>query len=69
MGVESGLVPLFEAENGDLINSTKIRYRIPVEDYLQLQRRYSHILKPANQHQLASIRALADKNIKRYNLL
>jgi len=69
MGAECGLIPLFEAEDGDLTDSTKIRYRIPVEDYLQLQRRYSHILKPANQHQLASIRALAEKNIKRYNLL
>ncbi len=69
MGVECGLVPLFEAENGNLIDSTKIRYRVPVEDYLQLQRRFAHILKPANQHQLASIRGLAEKNIKRYNLL
>ena len=69
MGVECGLVPLFEAEEGELTNSTKIRYRIPVEDYMQLQRRYAHVLKPANQHQLAAIRALAEKNIKRYNLL
>ncbi len=69
MGVESGLVPLFEAEQGQLTHSTKIRYQIPVEDYLKAQRRFSHILKPANVDQLETIRALAEKNIKRYQLL
>ena len=69
MGVECGLVPLFEAEYGELTNSTKIRYQIPVEEYLQLQRRFAHTLKPQNSHQLDAIRALADKNIKRFNLL
>jgi len=69
MGVESGLVPLFEAEYGVLINSTKIRYQIPVEEYLKSQRRFAHVLKPANIDQLETIRSLAEKNIKRYNLL
>ncbi len=68
-GVESGLVPLFEAEKGELTDSTKIRYQIPVEDYLKLQRRFSHILKPNNADQLETIRALAERNIKRYSLL
>jgi pyruvate ferredoxin oxidoreductase beta subunit len=68
-GVESGLVPLFEAEYGELTNSTKIRSRIPVEDYLKLQRRFAHILKPGNADELEEVRAIAEKNIKRYNLL
>lgn len=69
MGVECGLVPLFEAENGKLTNSTKIRYRIPVEDYLKLQRRFAHVLKPHNSHQLDAIRDIAENNIKRFELL
>ncbi len=69
MGVECGLVPLFEAENGKLTNSTKIRYRIPVEDYLILQRRFAHVLKPHNSHQLDAIRDIAENNIKRFDLL
>jgi pyruvate ferredoxin oxidoreductase beta subunit len=69
LGAECGLVPLFEAENGELTDSTKIRYQVPVEDYLKLQRRFAHVLKPQNQHQLEAIRALAKKNIKRYQLL
>ncbi len=69
MGVECGLVPLFEAENGQLTDSTKIRYRIPVEEYLKLQRRFAHVLKPHNTHQLDAIRAIAENNIKRFNLL
>ncbi|MCU7959460.1 MAG: pyruvate ferredoxin oxidoreductase [gamma proteobacterium symbiont of Bathyaustriella thionipta] len=68
MGVECGLVPLFEAESGELTASTKIRYQIPVEDYLKLQRRFSHVLKPANSDELEAIRALAQKNIRRFNL-
>jgi pyruvate ferredoxin oxidoreductase beta subunit len=69
MGVESGLIPLFEAENGELTHSTKIRYQVPVEEYLKLQRRFAHVLKPANIDQLENIRAIANKNIKRYKLL
>jgi len=69
MGVESGLVPLFEAEQGEIVRSTKIRRRIAVEDYLKAQRRFAHILKPANIDELEMIRALADKNIQRYQLL
>lgn len=69
MGVECGLVPLFEAEYGVLTHATKIRYQIPVEDYLQLQRRFAHVLKPTNCQQLEAIRHLAEKNIKRFNLL
>lgn len=69
MGSECGLMPLFEAEYGELTNSTKIRYQVPVEEYLKLQRRFSHVLKPANAHQLEAIRALAEKNIRKYNLI
>ena len=68
LAVESGLWPLFEGEGGDITDSTKIRYQVPVEDYLRLQKRYAHVLKPENHHQLEAIRALALKNIRRYNL-
>ncbi len=69
MAVESGMYPLFEAVDGELTGVTKIRRRIPVSEYLQLQRRFAHVLKPANAHQLEQLQAIADRNIKRFDLL
>ncbi len=69
LGVETGLVPLYEAVDGELVNSTTIRDRRPVEDYLKLQRRYAHVFKSGNEHELVAIQNLAEKNIRRFNLL
>ena len=67
MAVQSGLYPLFEAENGEVVSVSKIRNRVPVEEYLKLQRRFAHVFKYPEQ--LEHIRAIADANIKRYGLL
>ncbi len=67
--VESGMYPLFEAVDGELSGVTKIRRRIPVADYLKLQRRFAHVLKPANAFQLEQLQAIAAHNIKRFDLL
>ena len=40
---ETGLFPVFEAENGEVVGVSKIRRRVPVEEYLKLQRRYAHL--------------------------
>ncbi len=69
MAVECGLYPLIEAENGELTGATKIRRRLPVDDYLKLQRRFAHVFKPANAHQLEQLQAIADSNIRRFDLL
>jgi pyruvate ferredoxin oxidoreductase beta subunit len=63
------MFPLFEAEDGELTGSTKIRNKVPVEEYLGLQRRFAHVLKPANAHQLSQLQAIADRNIRRFDLL
>jgi len=69
MAVESGMYPLFEAVDGELTGVTRIRRRIPVSEYLQLQRRFAHVFKPANARQLEALQTIADHNIKRFNLL
>ncbi|MDR3436933.1 thiamine pyrophosphate-dependent enzyme [Telmatospirillum sp.] len=71
LGVESGLYPLFEAENGAVTSSTKIRRRVPVEDYLLLQRRFAHLFKKGKpvDDRVARLQAMADENIRRFNLL
>jgi pyruvate ferredoxin oxidoreductase beta subunit len=69
LGAESGMYPLFEAEYGEISAVTKIRRRVKVDEYLKLQRRFAHVLKPDNYHQLEQLQAIADRNIKRFDLL
>jgi pyruvate ferredoxin oxidoreductase beta subunit len=70
LAVESGLFPVFEAENGVVTASSKIRHRVPVEDYLKLQRRFAHLFgKNPRPDIVARLQAQADRNIERYGLL
>lgn len=70
LAVETGLFPLFEAEDGEVTDSTPIRHRVPVEEYLKLQKRFAHLFgKSPDIARLASIQAIADRNIARFGLL
>jgi pyruvate ferredoxin oxidoreductase beta subunit len=70
MAVESGLFPLIEAEHGEVTDRWKIRHRVPVDEYLKLQRRFAHLFKPRrDDERIAMIQALADRNIARFGLL
>ncbi len=69
---ETGLFPVFEAQDGEVTHVTRIRHRRPVEDYLALQGRYAHLFKPADAPRtdvIARLQAIADRNISRYGLL
>lgn len=67
---ESGIFPLFEAEHGEITAVSKIRRRVPVEDYLRMQKRYAHLFGSHPRPDIvARLQAMADKNIKRFNLL
>jgi pyruvate ferredoxin oxidoreductase beta subunit len=67
---ETGLFPVFEAEDGDVTAVTKIRRVRPVEDYLRPQRRFRHLFEPEPRHDdLARIQARADRTIARFGLL
>ncbi|MDR0482926.1 MAG: hypothetical protein LBH13_07215 [Cellulomonadaceae bacterium] len=69
LAVRCGLFPLIEAVNGELVGSTKIRDRVDVMDYLKPQRRFAHVVAGKDPEQLAGLRAIAEKNIRRYRLL
>jgi pyruvate ferredoxin oxidoreductase beta subunit len=70
LAVESGLFPLIEAEHGELTDVTTIRRRVPVEDYLRLQKRFAHLFRePRDDASLRAIQAIADRNIARFGLL
>ncbi len=67
---ESGLFPVIEAEHGSVTSVSKIRRRVPVEEYLKLQGRYAHLFKPVrHEHELALLQARADRNIERFGLV
>ncbi len=69
LGVQSGLVPLFEIENGMLTAVRKIKKRIPVEPYLKAQKRFKHLFEDDQMEQIRVLQSLADRNIKKYGLL
>jgi pyruvate ferredoxin oxidoreductase beta subunit len=67
---ESGLFPVFEATCGEVVRVSKIRRRVPVEEYLRPQRRFAHLFgERADEAALAQLQAQADRNIERYGLL
>jgi len=67
---ETGTFPVFEAEYGELTNSSKIRRVLPVEEYLRPQKRFAHLFgKTPAVATLVRLQALADKNIRKYQLL
>jgi len=71
---ETGLFPVFEAEHGEVTSVTKIRHRVPVDEYLKPQKRFAHLFGPSggkggHPDMLAQVQADADKNIRRFKLL
>jgi pyruvate ferredoxin oxidoreductase beta subunit len=67
---ETGMFPVFEAEDGVVTSVSKIRRPVPVEEYLKPQRRYAHLFKePVQTEVIAQIQARADRNIRNFGLL
>ena len=67
---ETGIFPVFEAEHGDVTAVTKIRHRVPVDEYLKPQKRFAHLFGPeGHPEMLQQIQAAADRNIRRFRLL
>ncbi len=67
---ETGIFPVFAAENGAVTEVSKIRRRVLVEAYLRLQKRFAHLFgDPGHPEIVARIQAQADRNIQRFGLL
>jgi pyruvate ferredoxin oxidoreductase beta subunit len=70
LAIETGIFPVWEGERGDVTNVTKIRRRLPVEEYLKLQHRYAHLFAPSRREDvIARIQERADRNIARFGLI
>ena len=66
---ETGLFPVFEAEHGTVTQVSKIKRKMPVEDYLRPQQRFAHLFKPPGHPDIVErIQQIADRNIQRYRL-
>ena len=67
---QSGLFPVFEAAHGEVTAVSKIRQRVPVEEYLRPQKRFAHLFVPQRRDDvIAQMQAMADRNIREYGLL
>jgi len=65
----SALFPVFEAEHGRVTAAMPIRDRVPVEDYLVLQRRFAHLFGDHGRPDiLKHLQELADRNVDRYGI-
>jgi len=67
---ETGLFPVIEAVDGEVAAVSKIRRKLPVEEYLRPQKRFAHLFGNAPRSDvIARIQAIADRNIRRYGLI
>jgi pyruvate ferredoxin oxidoreductase beta subunit len=60
---------VLEAEAGELVGVSKIRRQVPVEEYLERQRRFAHLFgDPPRQDVIDRLQGIADRNIRRFGL-
>jgi pyruvate ferredoxin oxidoreductase beta subunit len=69
LAVRTGLFPLLEAEDGDVVATTPIRRREPVTTYLRRQARFAHLFDPVRRDEVIDrIQREADRTVARYRL-
>ncbi|HET7832419.1 MAG TPA: thiamine pyrophosphate-dependent enzyme [Gallionella sp.] len=67
---ETGLFPVFEAERDKVVSVLPIRRQLPVEAYLEPQKRFAHLFGKAPRLDLiARLQEIADHNIRKYGLV
>lgn len=70
LGVQSGLVPLYEIEAGEVTKVHKIKKKVSVEEYLRVQRRFRHLFQnKKGKREVVRIQEVADHNVERLGLL
>lgn len=70
LGVNSGLVPLFEMEEGVVTKVRKIKKPVPVTQYFEAQGRYRHLCRSKDcEMEIMELQQTADRNIRKYGLV
>lgn len=69
LAVQTGLVPIYEAIQGQPLKVRKIPKRLPVTEYLRQQKRFRHLIEgQGDELHIAQIQAIADANAAHYGL-
>lgn len=70
LGAQTGIYPLLEYVNGELVKKMNVPANKPkVEEYLKAQGRFAHLFKsPLGKKQIEYIQKIADENIRKYGL-
>jgi pyruvate ferredoxin oxidoreductase beta subunit len=70
LATETGIFPVFEAEDGEVVAVSPIRKRRPVSDYLQAQGRFAHLYgEHPREDVIAKIQAEADRTVRTFGLV
>ncbi len=65
LAVDTCLWPMFEVENGKYKLSRKPKEKLPIEEWLKGQGRFSHLFKPENADMIENFQAHVDKKWER----
>lgn len=60
LAVETRFWPIYEVENGKYTINYIPKERVPVEEFLKLQKRFKHLFKPGNEWMIEEIQADVD---------
>jgi pyruvate ferredoxin oxidoreductase beta subunit len=70
LAVETGLYPLLEYVDGQLVSHSKIKEKKPVDEYLKIQARFKHLFtSQEGKDELQCIQVIADRNITKFGLI
>jgi pyruvate ferredoxin oxidoreductase beta subunit len=61
LAVDTCFWPLYEVVDGKYTVTYKPKKKLPVEEFLKVQGRFSHLFKPENKHMIEEIQAEVDK--------
>lgn len=60
LAVKTGIWPLKEYINGEVVHTKTPKNRLPVEEYLKTQKRFEHLFSPENEKIIKSIQTQVD---------
>ena len=65
LAVETCYWPLYEVINGKYVINYKPKKKLPVEEFLKVQKRFAHMFKPGNEWMIEEFQKLVDERWER----
>ena len=65
LAVQTRLWPVYEVDHGRIIINIKVNKPKPVEEYLKIQGRFRHLLKPENREVVERLKRYIESNWNR----